>query len=97
MSGQLFSDLLVIDCASFIAGPSAGTILADFGARVIKIEPPVGPESANTGYDATAWWARSGLMDAVRASVDTPPAISVPGMGDQMAACSLYGAISVFQ
>ena len=37
---SLFGDLLVIDCASFIAGPAAGTILADFGARVIKIEPP---------------------------------------------------------
>lgn len=185
MSKQLFSDLLVIDCASFIAGPAAGTILADFGARVIKIEPPggdgyrlfkhmpglptsesnfpwtvinrskeslaidlkqsegralldnmiaradvfitnyplpvretlklryediravnpkaiyasltpygeEGPESGNTGYDATAWWARSGLMDSVRSSKDTPPAICVPGMGDQMAACSLYGAI----
>ena len=43
MTGQaLFADLLVIDCASFIAGPAAGTILADFGARVIKIEPPDG-------------------------------------------------------
>jgi crotonobetainyl-CoA:carnitine CoA-transferase CaiB-like acyl-CoA transferase len=187
MSEQsLFSDLLVIDCASFIAAPAAGTILADFGATVIKIEPPgsgdgyrklrflpgvptsdinypwrltnrnkrglalnlkdpdgraildrlisradvfitnyplgvreslrlrysdisavndrviyasmtpygeSGPEAGNTGYDATAWWARSGLMDAVRASVDTSPAMSVPGMGDQMTACSLYGAI----
>ena len=36
----LFDDLLVLDCASFIAGPAAGTILSDFGARVIKIEPP---------------------------------------------------------
>lgn len=183
---SLFSDLLVIDCASFIAGPAAGTILADFGARVIKIEPPgngdgyrmlkhlpgvppcdqnypwrltnrgkqslaidlkqpdgramldlligkadvfitnfplavreslrlrysdisavnaktiyasltpygeVGPEAGSSGYDATAWWARSGLMDSVRASSDTPPAISVPGMGDHMSACSLYGAI----
>ena len=183
---SLFSDLLVIDCASFIAGPAAATILSDFGARVIKIEPPgsgdgyrrlkhlpgvpvcdinypwrltnrgkqslaldlkqpegravldqllgradvfitnyplrvretlrlrysdiravnpnaiyasltpygeTGPEAGNTGYDATAWWARSGLMDAVRASSDTPPAVSVPGMGDQMSACSLYGAI----
>ncbi|MEM8563261.1 MAG: CoA transferase, partial [Pseudomonadota bacterium] len=182
----LFSDLLVIDCASFIAGPAAGTILADFGARVIKIEPPgdgdgyrklkhlpgvpnceqnypwrltnrskeslalnlknadgralldrlikkadifitnyplnvrkklrlnyadiagvneqliyasltpygeTGPEAESSGYDATAWWARSGLMDFVRASSDTPPGISVPGMGDHMSACSLYGAI----
>jgi crotonobetainyl-CoA:carnitine CoA-transferase CaiB-like acyl-CoA transferase len=182
---SLFNDLLVIDCASFIAGPAAGTILSDFGAQVIKIEPPTGdghrklkhlpgvpkcdsnypwrltnrgkqslaldlkqpegrelldrligradvfitnyplgvrenlrlnyadisainpktiyasltpygesgPEAASTGYDATAWWARSGLMDSVRASSDTPPGISVPGMGDHMSACSLYGAI----
>jgi crotonobetainyl-CoA:carnitine CoA-transferase CaiB-like acyl-CoA transferase len=183
---SLFGDLLVIDCASFIAGPAAGTILADFGARVIKIEPPgsgdgyrklrhlpgvpvgdtnypwrltnrskkslavdlkqpegramldrlveradvfitnyplgvretlrlryedisavnpgtiyasftpygeTGPEAGSTGYDATAWWARSGLMDAVRMSSDTTPALSVPGMGDHMASCSLYGAI----
>jgi crotonobetainyl-CoA:carnitine CoA-transferase CaiB-like acyl-CoA transferase len=32
-------------------------------------------------------------MDYVRASSDTPPAMSVPGMGDHMTACSLYGAI----
>ena len=37
---SLFQDLLVIDCASFIAGPAAATIMSDFGARVIKIEPP---------------------------------------------------------
>lgn len=183
---SVFENLLVIDCASFIAGPAAGTIMADFGARVIKIEPPgegdgyrklkhlpgvpkcdnnypwrltnrgkqslaldikqpegramlerligradvfitnypaavrdklrlrypdvstlnpkiiyasltpygeTGPEAGSTGYDATAWWARSGLMDSVRATSDTPPGISVPGMGDHMAACSLYGAI----
>src|SRR5438270_6170578 len=40
MSTGLFGDLLVIDCASFIAGPAAATVLSDFGARVIKIEPP---------------------------------------------------------
>jgi crotonobetainyl-CoA:carnitine CoA-transferase CaiB-like acyl-CoA transferase len=40
MSSSLFSALLVIDCASFLAGPGAATILSDFGARVIKIEPP---------------------------------------------------------
>ena len=187
MSEHLFDDLLVIDCASFIAGPAAGTILGDFGARVIKIEPPGsgdgyrllkhlpgvpksdtnypwtltnrnkeslaldlkqtagreildrlveradvfitnyplpvrerlklgydelsainpriiygsmtpygedGPEARGTGYDATAWWARSGLMDSVRASSDAQPAMSVPGMGDHMAACSLYAAIT---
>ena len=185
MSDSLFSDLLVIDCASFIAGPAAATMLGDLGARVIKVEPPTGdgyrllmhlpglppceqnypwrhtnrnkeslaldlknpdqrealnalirkadvfitnyplgvrkslsldyadvcaanpriiygsltpygeegPEAASTGYDATAWWARSGLMDAIRASSDTPPAVSMPGMGDYMSANALYGAI----
>ena len=34
--------LKVIDCASFIAAPVATTVLADFGADVIKIEPPTG-------------------------------------------------------
>ena len=37
---HLLDKILVIDCASYIAGPAAATILSDFGARVIKIEPP---------------------------------------------------------
>jgi crotonobetainyl-CoA:carnitine CoA-transferase CaiB-like acyl-CoA transferase len=36
----IFSGLRVIDCASFIAAPAAATVLSDFGADVIKIEPP---------------------------------------------------------
>ncbi len=36
----LFSDLKVLDIASFIAGPAATTMLSDFGADVIKVEPP---------------------------------------------------------
>jgi crotonobetainyl-CoA:carnitine CoA-transferase CaiB-like acyl-CoA transferase len=39
---SLFSGLRVIDCASFIAAPMAATILGDFGATVIKVEPPEG-------------------------------------------------------
>jgi crotonobetainyl-CoA:carnitine CoA-transferase CaiB-like acyl-CoA transferase len=186
METTLFEDLVVLDCASFIAGPAAATIMADFGARVVKIEPPgigdslrqvrhtpgfplcdqdyfwlldnrskqglaldlkhedgqrvlremvaradvfitnfpapirerlrltaddltplnprliyasltpygeQGPERDSTGYDATAWWARSGLMDAVRASPDHPPASSVPGMGDHPTSVALFGAI----
>jgi crotonobetainyl-CoA:carnitine CoA-transferase CaiB-like acyl-CoA transferase len=182
----LFDDLLVLDCASFIAGPAAGTIMSDFGARVIKIEPPGegdsyrqlmklpgippasvdyfwilsnrnkeslaldlksaaarpvlealirkadvfitnfpgpirerlklresdvlplnerlvyasltpygedGAEKDRTGYDATAYWARSGLMDSVRATPETEPAVSVPGMGDHPTAVALFGAI----
>lgn len=185
MQTDLFSDLLVIDCASFIAGPAAATVMSDFGARVIKIEPPgigdsyrnlfrlrgspddidyfwaldsrnkeslaldlkqpaaravlealivkadvfitnfpfpvrerlglraedvlphnerliyasltpygeEGPERDRTGFDTTAWWARSGLMDMVRATGDTEPALSMPGMGDHPTAMAMYGAI----
>jgi crotonobetainyl-CoA:carnitine CoA-transferase CaiB-like acyl-CoA transferase len=185
-SRGLFSDLLVIDCASFIAGPAAGTVMSDFGARVIKIEPPGlgdsyrnlfrmrgagsdaidyfwtldsrnkeslaldlkapearpviekliakadvfitnfpfpirerlrlraedvrplnkrliyasltpygehGPERDRTAYDTTAWWGRSGLMHMVKATGDTEPALSMPGMGDHPTAMALYGAI----
>lgn len=185
MSKGLFEDLLVIDCASFIAGPAAATVLGDYGARVIKIEPPGvgdayrnlfrlrgtpddvdyfwaldsrskeslaldlrtpeakavlrtlvgkadvfitnlpfparerlgvraqdlmplngrliyaslspygehGPERDRTGFDATAWWARSGLMDMVRPSSAHEPALSMPGMGDHPTAMAMYGAI----
>jgi formyl-CoA transferase len=182
MSEHLFSGLKVIDCASWIAGPAAATIMSDFGADVIKIEPPgvgdpwrarstsgaandyywqltsrnkrslaldlkheagravlyrlaadadvfvtnfplpvrdrlklapadllplnprliyasftaygeAGDEAHKTGFDSTAYWARTGLMDAVRADVDTPPARSAPGMGDHPSATGLYAAI----
>ena len=184
MPSDLFSDLLVIDCASFIAGPAAATIMSDFGARVIKIEPPGvgdsyraliklrgddivdyfwtldsrnkeslaidlktaagravldalipradvfitnypfpirerlglraqdvmplnkrliyasmspygehGPERDRTAFDTAAWWARSGLMDMVRATGDVEPALSVPGMGDHPTAVAMYAAI----
>ena len=181
----LFSDLLVVDCASYVAGPAAATIMSDFGARVIKIEPPGlgdsyrnlfrlrgtpddvdyfwaldsrnkeslaidlkrpaaravletlirradvfitnfpfpvrerlrlraedllhlnerliyasltpygehGPERDRTGYDTSAWWARSGLMDMVRASRELEPALSLPGMGDHPTAMAMYAAI----
>ena len=183
MTEGIFADLKVIDCASWIAGPAAATILSDFGADVIKIEPPgpgdpwralspvpgkatdyywqltarnkrslainlkhdeglaalyrlvaaadvfvtnfplpvrdrlkiapahllplnprliyasmtaygeTGAEAARTGYDATAYWARTGLMDMVRATEDTEPTRSAPGMGDHPTATGLYAAI----
>jgi len=37
---NILSDLRVIDCGTYIAGPAAATILSDFGAEVIKIERP---------------------------------------------------------
>ncbi len=183
MADSLFAGLKGIDCASWIAGPAAATIFSDFGADVIKIEPPgagdpwrastpipgkvadyywqltsrnkrslavdlkreeglaalyrliasadvfvtnfplpvrdrlkiapshllplnsrliygsftaygeAGAEAAKTGFDATAYWARTGLMDMVRATEDTEPTRSAPGMGDHPSATGLYAAI----
>jgi len=41
-SDNIFTGLKVVDLASFIAGPTAAVILSDFGADVIKVEPPAG-------------------------------------------------------
>jgi crotonobetainyl-CoA:carnitine CoA-transferase CaiB-like acyl-CoA transferase len=183
---RVFDGLKVIDCASFIAGPAAATVMSDFGAAVVKIEPPgagdpyrrraqapigpglagnpgfvldgrnkrslaldlrqpegqavlhrlvaeadvfitnypppvrrrlgityeelaplnrrliyasftgygeTGPEADKPGFDATAWWARSGLMHLVRAGEEAAPARSLPGMGDHPSAMGTYGAI----
>ncbi|MCB1545514.1 MAG: CoA transferase, partial [Rhodoblastus sp.] len=46
---RLFDGLKIIDCASFIAAPAAATVLSDFGADVIKIEPPTGDAYRQTG------------------------------------------------
>lgn len=182
----LFAGLKVIDCATYIAAPTAATVLADFGAEVIKLEPPGegdpwrhvsqrpgmpvsphnygwlvdnrnkrglaldlkaeagrevlerlvasadifitnlplpararlrvryedfapahprliygsftaygehGEEAGKTGFDLTAYWARSGLMDQVRADQSALPARSVAGMGDHPTAMALYGGL----
>src|SRR6202049_4420855 len=186
MEDGIFEGLKVLDCASFIAAPAAATVLSDFGADVIKIDPPVtgdpyrslsshpgyphsphnfawmldsrnkkslaldpskpegqavlhrlaaeadvfitnfppavraklgithdhlapyndrliyasftgygekGEEANKPGFDSNAYWARSGLMDLVRADENTTPARSVPGMGDHPCWMALYGAI----
>lgn len=172
------ADLKVIDCASYVAGPAAATVLSDFGAQVIKIEPPegdpyrtlvagqtfpydmdgrnkaslvldlkqpegmqvlhrllgatdvfltnlplparkrlgiddarlcaayprliyasmtaygeTGAEADKTGFDATAYWARSGLSDLVKADPEAVPTRSITGMGDHPSAIALYAGI----
>src|SRR5262249_59588763 len=52
-----------------------------------------GDEAPLTGYDATALWARTGLMDLVKPTPDSAPARSLPGMGDHPTGVSLFGAI----
>jgi crotonobetainyl-CoA:carnitine CoA-transferase CaiB-like acyl-CoA transferase len=181
----LFAGLKVLDVGSWIAGPVAATMLADFGADVIKIEMPgvgdqyrqlsaaantpvadsnymwqmdgrnkrslalnlkteagmtilhqliaecdvyitnhplpmrralqlnyedlkplnpsmiyasltaygeTGPDKDMEGFDLVAYWARTGLMDLVRAP-GAAPTQALPGMGDHPSAVSLYAGI----
>lgn len=55
---QLFADLTVIDAASFLAGPCAATILSDYGADVIKVEPLSGDRhrSIAAGHPSEFSW-----------------------------------------
>jgi crotonobetainyl-CoA:carnitine CoA-transferase CaiB-like acyl-CoA transferase len=52
--------LKVIDCATLFAGPIVGTLMADFGADVIKIEHPRGDDIRSMGWidqGVSLWWA----------------------------------------
>ena len=54
----------------------------------------LGEEVEKPGYDATAWWARTGLMDAVRpAGGDL--ALSTAGMGDHPSSMTAFGGIAL--
>ena len=46
-----------------------------------------------TGFDTTALWARSGMMDMVKPEPDAVPARSLPGMGDHPTGLALLSAI----
>jgi formyl-CoA transferase len=41
-SDNIFSGLKVVDFSNYVAAPAAAVILSDFGADVIKVEPPNG-------------------------------------------------------
>lgn len=50
-------------------------------------------EDANTpGFDGNAYWARTGLMDAVR-TAEGEPSMPSPAMGDHPSAMTLYAAV----
>ena len=51
-----------------------------------------GPDADKLGFDINGWWARSGLMDLVRA-VDALPSGSMPGMGDHPTGMALLAGI----
>ncbi|MGZ4468606.1 MAG: CoA transferase, partial [Nocardioidaceae bacterium] len=45
----MLNDLVVVDLTRALAGPHAAMMLADLGARVIKVESP------NGGDDSRSW------------------------------------------
>lgn len=50
--GEWLRDLIVVDLCSMVAGPVAGRVFAEYGARVIKVEPP----HPNHGPRLTCWY-----------------------------------------
>ena len=50
----ILAGLRVIDCGTYVAGPASATVMADFGADVIKIERPEG------GDQWRLWWTTPG-------------------------------------
>ena len=60
MNEKPLSGIKVLELGQLMAGPFAGTLLAYFGADVIKIEPP-GKGDAVRGWravegDTSLWW-----------------------------------------
>lgn len=53
------SGIRVIELAAVVAGPTAGLVLADLGAEVIKVEPPGGDAVRHIGPEkdgVSLWW-----------------------------------------
>ena len=46
---SILTGVTVLDISEYIAGPYCGSLLADMGARVIKVEPPDGAEERRLG------------------------------------------------
>jgi crotonobetainyl-CoA:carnitine CoA-transferase CaiB-like acyl-CoA transferase len=65
-SGPL-SGITVIEIATMVAAPTSGMMLADFGATVIKVEPPEGDHSRHAGWfykGESLWWPLLGRNKA---------------------------------
>jgi crotonobetainyl-CoA:carnitine CoA-transferase CaiB-like acyl-CoA transferase len=45
------ADIRVLDFGQYLAGPLVGMMLADFGAEVIRVDPPEGPRWRDPAFD----------------------------------------------
>jgi crotonobetainyl-CoA:carnitine CoA-transferase CaiB-like acyl-CoA transferase len=52
VAGLPLAGVTVLEAAYFVAGPLAGSLLAELGARVIKLEPPAGDPFRRTGLQS---------------------------------------------
>ena len=50
MGERILEGIKVVELATYIAGPASTVVLADFGADVIKIEPPGRPDPYRGGH-----------------------------------------------
>ena len=71
--------ITALEFASFIAGPYAGMLLADLGARVIKIEAPEGDpfRGFDTGTESAAFWAYNRGKHSITLNLRTPRGLEV--------------------
>lgn len=53
-----------------------------------------GPDRDRPGFDVTAFFARSGILDALRYE-DAPPGFSLPAQGDRCTAMTLVAAVMI--
>ncbi len=71
----------VIDIATLFAGPMAATMLADYGASVIKVEHPRGDPVRNHGHakdDVPLWWKTLNRnKQAITLNLSTPEGQSI--------------------
>src|SRR5215475_7167843 len=79
-SGPLVG-LRVLDVATLFAGPLIATLMADFGADVIKVEHPRGDAIRTFGWQkngVSLWWAlMSRNKRCVTATLSTPKGVEL--------------------
>ena len=82
-SMEVLGQLQVVDLTDGIAGPITGMFMADFGAEVIKIEPPGGhPDREQPGF---SMWNRGKKS----VTVDPANADQCRWLGDLIAGCDI--------